>query len=111
MEHPTGLTEDLAYLQSQYGLDSSFVESLPKSQSVAQEQIQLLKTKLFTTCVLPILLALTLIGLAFLWRERWVGFASGGLGGVASCYFFFALLKQKNAITEVEKIAKYHGLI
>jgi len=111
MSNSSGLTEDLEYLRSKYNLDSTLISSLTTSPQVARTYIQLLKIRLITTSVLPALLGIVLLGLDLYWRGAWFGVGVGILGILGTGYFAASFLKQKNAISEIEKIASYHSLI
>ena len=111
MSNPSGLTEDLEYLRSKYNLGSTLVSSLTTSPQVARTYIRLLKARLVTTSVLPALLGIVLLGLGLYWRGVWFGMVLGILGILGAGYFAASFLRQKNAISEIEKIASYHSLI
>jgi len=111
MSNSSGLTEDLEYLRSKYNLGSILVSSLATSPQVARTYIRLLKTRLVTTSVLPALLGIVLLGLGLYWRAVWFGMVLGILGILGAGYFAASFLRQKNAISEIEKIASYHSLI
>ncbi len=111
MRNPTGLAEDLIYLRDKYAIDSRFIESLTTSPDAARLQIQLYKTNMFISCILPTLFGVMLIGFAVIWYPKWIALIAGVLGVTGLCYFLRRLSHKRKTIAEVENIASYHNLI
>jgi hypothetical protein len=111
MTNPTGLAEDLIYLRDRHAIASQFIDNLTTSPDAARLQIQLYKTNMIISCILPTLFGIMLIGFAIIWHTKWIALIAGVIGMVGLCYFLKMLLHKRKAISAVEKIASYHKLI
>lgn len=107
----TGLKNDMAHLQSEYGIDDSLIESLINDPRQARAHISFWKFLWWTLNALPALIGYAAMLAAAYWYHNWNGLVLF-VGGLGIAYYFTGLaLKMRLAINKVVQYSKYHHLI
>jgi len=102
---------DLVYLQEKHGISPIMTDGLMESPTSANIQIQQYKMKMLGICLLFISMGGSLIVIALLRHEQWIGLLSGMIGSVIIVYAFGIFKKMKSGIYAIEKVARYHELL
>lgn len=108
------LKHDLSRLQREYAIDDSLIESLVASPDQARAHIQFWKRMMWVTNGTGMVLTLGLSVLALRYAARGnslLFYAGGAICFIVALLCLLTLLRQRKAISEVEKVARQHNLI